>query len=143
MTISGLKSIIPKLLSTTTTSFYACAACNITKGDAELPDPCNCMLHGQVIVEEDGSIRGITPDARRVIGKLGLDLPDYRQFRMLFIGIVRLAAQHDLDHFRMLMKYPDDLPDLASLRPPRNTRPHGVDDSFQARRDRGQLPEIY
>src|SRR5688572_8607868 len=110
---------------------YACAACNTAKGHAEVPDPCNCMLDDQVIVDEDGSIHGITPDARRVIGKLGLDSPDYREFRMLFIGIVRLVAQHDPSRFRMLMKYPDDLPDLASLQPPQNTCPQGVGESFR------------
>jgi hypothetical protein len=72
-----------------------------------------------------------------------LDSPDYCEFRMLLIGIVRLAAAHDLSSFRMLMKYPDNLPDLASLRPPHNTRPQGVRDSFRARRDRGRLPETY
>jgi hypothetical protein len=122
---------------------YACAACNTAKGEAEVPDPCNCMLDGQVVVDEDRSIHGTTPDARRVIGKLGLDSPDYCEFRMLLIGIVQLAAAHDLSYFRMLMKYPDNLPDLASLRPPQNTRPQGVRESFRARRDRGQLPETY
>ena len=122
---------------------YTCAACNVAKGKAEVPDPCNCMLDGQVIVEEDGSIHGTTLDARRVIGKLGLNSPDYREFRMLFIGIVRLAAEYDPSRFRMLMKYPDNLPDLASLQPPQNTRPQGVHESFRARRDRGQLPETY
>jgi len=122
---------------------YACAACNTAKGNAEVPDPCHCMLDGQVILGEDGSIHGITPAARRVIGKLGLDSPDYREFRMLFIGIVQLAAEYDPSRFRMLMKYPDNLPDLASLQAPQNTRPQGVHESFRARRDRGELPETY
>ncbi len=122
---------------------YACAACNIAKGDADVPDPCICMLDGHVTVDEHGRIHGATPDARRVIGKLGLDAPDYREFRMLLISIVQLAATSDPNLFRMLMKYPDDLPDLSALRPPRNTRPQGVHESFRARRDRGQLPETY
>lgn len=122
---------------------YACAACNVAKGAAEVPDPCNCLLDGRVIVDEDGSIHGTTLDAKRVIGKLGLDAPDYCEFRMLFIGIVRLTAERDPSYFRMLMKYPDDLPDLTSLQPPSNTRPQGVYNSFRARRDRGQLPETY
>jgi HNH endonuclease len=122
---------------------YACAACNTAKGEVVVPDPCTCMLAGHVIVDEDGSIHGSTPDARRVIGKLGLDAPDYCEFRMLVIGIVQLAAVHNPSLFRMLMKYPDDLPDLASLRPPQNTRPQGVRESFRARRESGQLPETY
>jgi hypothetical protein len=88
-------------------------------------------------------IHGTTPDARRVIAKLGLDAPDYCEFRMLWISIVQLAATCDPHLFRLLMKYPDDLPDLSVLRPPRNTRLQGVNESFRARRDRGQLPETY
>jgi hypothetical protein len=40
-----------------------------------------------------------------------------------------------------LLGYPDNLPDLSRLRPPRNTRPEGVAKSFFARRKRGELPE--
>lgn len=122
---------------------YACAACNLAKGDAEVPDPCACLLDGQVTVDEHGRIHGQTPDARRLIGKLGLDAPDYRAFHRLWIDIVHLAAQYDPVLFRQLMHYPDDLPDLSILRPPHNTRPEGVRESFRARRDRGQLPETY
>jgi|RhiMetdeSRZDD1v2_1073273.scaffolds.fasta_scaffold227619_2 HNH endonuclease len=122
---------------------YACATCNISKGKAVIPDPCTCMLDGQVTVGEDGSIYGTTPEAMRLIRKLGLDSPDYCEFRMLIIRIVQLAVAYDPSSFRMLMKYPDNLPNLASLRPPQNTRPEGVHNSFRARRDRGQLPETY
>jgi hypothetical protein len=101
------------------------------------------MLDGHVTVDEQGRIHGATPDARRVIDKLGLDAPDYREFRMLLISIVHLAATCDPHLFRLLMKYPDGLPDLSALRPPRNTRPQGIHESFRARRDRGQLPETY
>ena len=72
-----------------------------------------------------------------------LAAPDYREFRRLWIDIVQLAAQYDPVLFRQLMQYPDDLPDLSLLRPPHNTRPEGVRESFRARRDRGQLPETY
>jgi len=42
---------------------YACAACTLAKGDAEVPDPCACLLDGQVTVDEHGRIHGQTPDA--------------------------------------------------------------------------------
>jgi len=122
---------------------YACAACNSAKGAVEISDPCDCMLESQVVVSEDGSIVGTTSDAKRVIRKLGLDDPGYREYRQLMIGIVQLAIRTDGDTFRRLMKYPDDIPDLKILRPLLNSRPHGVDDSFHARRETGELPEIY
>ena len=122
---------------------YACASCNTAKGDAEVPDPCTCLLENRVVVSADGSISGTTREARRIIAKLGLDSPDYREFRMLFIGIVQLAAEHDVNCFRMLMKYPDDLPDLAALQPPQNSRPQGIHDSFHAQREKGVLSITY
>jgi hypothetical protein len=41
------------------------------------------------------------------------------------------------------MGYPSNLPDLSKLRPPGNTRPAGINDSFFARRARGELQETY
>ncbi|MGH8646843.1 MAG: hypothetical protein ACREX4_21245 [Gammaproteobacteria bacterium] len=101
------------------------------------------MLGGQVIVHEDGSIEGTGSDSRRLLRKLGLDDPEYREFRRLLIDIVALAQAHDRDLFRRLMKYPDELPDLSTLRPPGNSRPQGVRQSCYARRACGNLPETY
>ena len=44
---------------------------------------------------------------------------------------------------RELMGYPLDLPNLANCRVPENTRPEGIDDSYFARRERGELPQVY
>jgi hypothetical protein len=67
-----------------------------------------------------------------------------REFRELWIRIVRLAALHDPALFRRLMGYPADLPDLSTPRPPQgNTRPDGVQQSHFARRQRGELPDTY
>jgi hypothetical protein len=45
---------------------------------------------------------------------------------------------------RRLLGYPDDLPDLAALRPPEsNARPDGIVQSHFARRQRGVLPDSY
>lgn len=122
---------------------YACITCNSAKGEEVVPNPCNCMLRGQVIVHEDGSIKGTGNDSRRLIRKLGLDDPEYREFRRLLIDIVALAQIHKPDLLRRLIKYPDELPDLSTLRPPSNCRPQGVRQSCYARRARGELPETY
>lgn len=123
---------------------YACASCNLAKSGQNIPNPCDYMLDGDIAIEEDGSIEGTSPHARRLIGKLGLDGADYREFRTLWIGVVKLAATHDPDLFRRLMKYPDDLPNLESLDPPSgNSRVAGLQQSAWARRARGELPETY
>jgi hypothetical protein len=123
---------------------YACISCNLSKGSLETPDPCSTLLHEVVQVFEDGDIRANTDQARKIIELLGLDRPRLREFRELWILIVRLAALHDPTLFRRLMGYPADLPDLSTLRPPEgNTRPDGIAQSHLARRQRGELPDTY
>ncbi|MCY2988962.1 MAG: hypothetical protein NTY19_13985 [Planctomycetota bacterium] len=42
------------------------------------------------------------------------------------------------------MGFPEDLPDLSRLRPPEgNSRLDGVEQSYFAQRQRGELPETY
>jgi hypothetical protein len=101
------------------------------------------MLAGTVEVHDDGSIHGLTRNARRIIRVLGLDAPEYQEYRRLWIGVEQLSRAEDPSLFRQVMKYPDDLPNLAMLRPPNNSRPEGVEQSHFARRARGELPETY
>jgi hypothetical protein len=75
---------------------------------------------------------------------LGLNRPRLREFRELWIRIVRTAALCDHALIGRLMGYPADLPDLSPLRPPGgNSRPDGVGQSHFARRERGELPAVY
>jgi hypothetical protein len=123
---------------------YACATCNAAKGKRQVPDPCLVLVAGDVTVEEDGSIRARTPAGRRLVRVLGLDDPEYTEFRLLWTGIVSLASRYDPDLYRRLMGFPDDLPNLARLRPPGgNTRPDGVQVSYLMRRKAGTLPQTY
>ena len=122
---------------------YACISCNSAKRDLPVPNPCNCMLYGQVLVREDGDIEATTPDAKRLIRVLGLDDAEYREFRHLLIDIATIAAKFEPALFQRLMRYPNDLPDLSKLRPPKNSRPQGIRESCRARRDRGELPNTY
>lgn len=122
---------------------YACHTCNSAKRDLLIPDPCDCMLEGQVLVHEDGNIQATTQDAEKLIRLLGLDSPEYCEFRRLWIDIIALAGRKKPDLFKRLMQYPDNLPDLQRLRPPKNTRPQGIHNSYLARREKGVLPETY
>lgn len=121
---------------------YACLTCNSAKGDQLVPNPCDCMLDGQVVVHEDGRILATTPDAETLIRVLGLDDAEYREFRRLWIDIVALARERKPVLYQRLMQHPNDLPDLSKLRPPENSRPQGVQESYLARRNRGELPDI-
>ena len=101
-----------------------------------LPDPTQAMLEPNVRVLSDGALEPLTSEARLLVRRLGLNNRRYCDFRKLWIGIVTLAQQAE--------PYPDDLPDLAALRPPGgNTRPEGITESYFERRERGDLPDIY
>lgn len=123
---------------------YSCTTCNAAKGRQILPDPTRVLLAADVQVNDDGTIEGRTVAARRLIRVLGLDDPEYTEFRLLWLDITALAEQCDPGLHRRLMGFPDDLPDLARLRPPGgNMRPEGVRASHFARWKRGSLAETY
>ena len=123
---------------------YGCVSCNLSKGSRETPDPLITLLDADVKVTEDGAIHASTPQPGKLIELLRLNRLRLREFRKLWIRIVRLAALHDPALYRQLIGYPADLPDMTTLRPPQgNTRPDGIAQSHLARRQRGELPDTY
>jgi hypothetical protein len=120
---------------------YVCHACNLRKHDQRLPEL--ALTRENVRIYENGQMVGLTPDADRVIRVLWLNTPQSIQWRRLWIRIVQLAEGHDPEQYRALMAYPDDLPDLSRLRPPSNSKPEGVDQSYHALRQRGELATTY
>jgi hypothetical protein len=69
--------------------------------------------------------------------------PAWKRWRRIWIRIIEIAAENDRALLCELLGYPEDLPDLKSCRAPENTRREGINESFFARRERGELPEIY
>jgi hypothetical protein len=123
---------------------YCCATCNTAKGAQTVPNPELVLLATDVWVKDDGSLAARTPAARRLIKVLGLDDPEYTEFRLLWLGIAALASRYDPPLLQKLMGYPGDLPDLARFRPPGgNTRPEGINHSHYARKHQGVLPLTY
>jgi hypothetical protein len=123
---------------------YACVTCNTAKGDRMVPDPLAVLTSLNIRVEEDGTIHTDNAEAARLIELLGLDHVESTEFRLLWIGIISLAARYEPALYRRLMSYPDDLPDLGRLQPPGgNSRPQGVASSTFALRERGDLPVCY
>lgn len=123
---------------------YSCHTCNQRKSGRDVPDPCTCLTAGQVRVSPDGSLEAQSDDANRIILILGLNSEKYKEFRLIWIRNVELAMAYDHEHFLRLMCFPADLPDLSRQQPPSgNSRPNGVNQSYYARRQRGELPETY
>lgn len=123
---------------------YACTTCNLAKRDQEIPDPLFVLTSTNVQVSEDGRLHTENADAACLLEILGLDTDDAVEFRMTWIGIIALTAGSNPGLHRKLMDFPMELPDLRRLRPPGgNTRPEGVNASWHARRQQGELPATY
>ncbi len=122
---------------------YVCKACNLVKGSQGFPDPLSVLLSATVVTEQDGRMRGKTTAARRLIDLLELNQPAYLERRKLIRAIVKLAEYHDPALLRKLIGFPDDLPDLAKLRPDSNQRPAEIRKSSFVRRAAGKLPPTY
>ena len=62
----------------------------------------------------------------------------------MIIEILTEAEQtRNSGRLRDWLGFPPDLDDLRRLKPPTNRRPEGIEEGYFARRERGELPEIY
>jgi hypothetical protein len=123
---------------------YSCRACNAAKWLQTIPDPCVALIASALQVQEDGRLVATTRDATRIIRVLGLNDPEQIEMRLLWLGVIALAKQHDPALYARLMGFPTDLPDLRRLRPPEgNTRPAGVAASYYALAEAGKLAPSY
>jgi hypothetical protein len=94
-------------------------------------------------VQSNGQIVALNDDGKLLIDTLRLNSDDHTRFRHLMIATLRSLAKNDRSTFVMWMSYPTNLPDLSRLRPPINTKPEGLLNSYYAQRSRGELPEVY
>ena len=122
---------------------YSCRACNAVKRQLRVPNPLKVLLSESVIVNEVGQLEVRNREARRLIELMDLNRPAYSERRRFILRMVRTAERHDRLLYRMLLGFPNDLPDLTRLRPASNSKPKGIEQSFHARRSRRVLPEIY
>ena len=130
---------------------YACLRCNSTKRAEEtVLNPCQEAMSQHLRVGEDGTIEALTRKGRAHIKQLQLNHPRLTQYRARLVRVfkrLQALSQAEAEHRAELQEwfgFPDDLPNLAALRPPKgNTRPDGIADSFHERRRAGTLPETY
>jgi hypothetical protein len=122
---------------------YACRRCNSVKLDQSVGDPL-CLLHSEIVVVlSDGSLRTREVEPLRLILQLDLNSPRLKSWRVMWVRIVDLAKERDDELYHQLVAYPADVPDLAKLRPPSNSRKAGLAESCFARREFGKLPKVY
>lgn len=124
--------------------FYSCTHCNQAKGSRTIANPMAIMRRESVTVQPDGQIVGHSDAARQMIAALRLNNEAQIQYRRTWLDILSLARRFQPTLYRQLLGYPLDLPNLESLHPPGgNSRPEGIAESHYARRERGELPDIY
>jgi hypothetical protein len=133
----------PTLTLTYENLLYVCARCNLTKGRRLVPDPCSMGLAASLEVDQTGVITAKNKDGQILIDVLRLNNEDNTRFRSMMIRTLDILATADRAVYRLWMGYPDDLPDLSTLKPSGNTKPDGVNNCFFARRKRGELEEVY
>ncbi|WP_161967971.1 HNH endonuclease signature motif containing protein [Fimbriiglobus ruber] len=122
---------------------YCCSTCNSAKRQQIIPDPIQHFSGESVIVNGDGLLIASTTEAKFIIEQLGLNRKRYQEFRQVWLKIVEILTSHPTAVSEVL-RYPSDLPDLSTLRPPGgNRKPEGIEQSFHRRRERGELPDTY
>lgn len=128
---------------------YACLRCNSFKRD--LPavlDPCRHPYAKHVRVNNDGTVTALTARGRILIDTFRLDRAEavlLRQEKLVFFHWIQAnPTDRQIEPWiRRLFHYPDDLPDLRKKRPPRNSRPAGVNRCHYVLREGRKLPEFY
>jgi HNH endonuclease len=142
----GIDHVIPQSLAQEGQSVYedlvyACCVCNAWKKDfPELIDFGSVALASHLEVQSDGKVQALSPLGEALIDVCALNRPTLLAFRRDLRALLGLLARHRGGEAARLWKrylgYPDDLPDLAILRPPAgNSRPEGISAcSFKLRR---------
>lgn len=122
---------------------YCCHTCNLRKGDQTIASPVQVLSQGTVRLLPDGQLEGLLPETRSLILKLGLNSTHMIRWRWTWMQIIELAREHDFHLYQQLMGFPEHLPDLRRARPPVNSRPEGIQESWLLRKRRGELSETY
>ncbi len=122
---------------------YACRRCNAVKRDQKVADPFKYLRASLVSSLPDGTIRASDRDTQRLIRQLDLNSPRLKTWRIMWMRIAALAKDRDAGLYFRLVGFPEDLPDLRKLRPPRNAHKDSLQNCWFARRQRGLLPATY
>lgn len=124
---------------------YACSRCNSYKQANNVLDPCSVAFAKVIRINYDGSIDGLTSEAKQHIMILGLDDPKLVEFRGRLIRTIQALTQSSESNLvNSWLAYPDDLPRLPQFRPPGgNQRPGGLSTCTYELRKNRMLADVY
>ena len=143
------RAIRPELASDYDNLLYACVTCNSARQDNQLPvEPSRESLNKHLQMTCDGSIEPLTDQGAQLIEICQLNRAALVGFRRrLQAAISTLVPMNSIEAEAILLDivaFPDDLPNLAALRPPGgNRRPRGVRLCCHEQRERGELAAFY
>jgi hypothetical protein len=128
---------------------YACTRCNSFKQNLRLPDPTTTGFGTLLQVAPDAIIQALSPAGALLVRLLHLNDAPALVVRRHYLKL--LALKRDFPEeprvyqlFLEAFGYPEDLPDLAALRPPGgNSRDANKQTCFHALRQKGTLAATY
>jgi hypothetical protein len=122
---------------------YACSECNGTKAAKYLPSPESVAYGDCMQVDEKGEIHALNERGETIIEALHLNAYEYTRLRRTIIVTVA-EARSGSETLKWCLGYPDDLPNLATEKKPKNNkRSNGIRESHHERKSRDELPEYY
>jgi hypothetical protein len=143
------RTLAPERVTTYDDLVYACCVCNAWKQDFPgALDFGTVTIANHLQAQPDGTIRALTQWGEALIDACALNRPDLVAFRRDLQTLLDILVRRRGEEAKRLRKrclgFPEDLPDLASLRPPGgNSRPEGIATSAFERRRRQELPDGY
>lgn len=123
---------------------YACSRCNSVKNDKlAVPSPEDVTFSDCLLVKPDGAIEAINEAGLLLIRLLRLDHPKLVGFRKQILETLQVLELRAPATYVEWMRFPDDLPDLSRKHAPGNSKPLGIQQSWFARKSRGECAEVY
>jgi hypothetical protein len=128
---------------------YSCVRCNSLKRERRILNPIVVAFDKHLRVTVDGSIEALSTEGQDVIDLLHLNKHPATDNRRTYLSLLDLKRQYpddaSVNHlFLQSFGFPEELPDLAGLRPPEgNSRTSGVENCHFALRARDAVAEVY
>jgi len=128
---------------------YSCMHCNAYRGVESILDPNKHLFHCHLTVnDQNGWIEGLTPLGKRTIRLLKLNHPLFIDRRRRSFSILSLKDEFPnhpkvRELFVQEFGFPEDLPDLRTLKPPKGNPPNSEGSCYYVLRERRELPEVY
>lgn len=122
---------------------YVCGACNSAKRDLVVPNPCEVSFADCLRVLPTGKIEALNETGEELQELLSLNEPSAVEWRGKLLTVLQRFIEMAPEEYLEWVRFPSQLPDLSNREPKGNTRPGGVNDSWYAKKMRGELPAEY